>query len=374
MGHHRMRRRLLTAAVALLACAIALCGGFLLWCQWSRAHGRNMPDVLLAQRTLRRWLVDDDFMSLVAALRASPDATFATTWDGGRNVALSRTLFEPREMYGQPRYVYRPGIGVSYVVVWSGLFFQGLTMADEDRTLRPAVTAALDRCDTVLRVHFTLDTHGFKPTTPAAADAPSMLFLGDSFTEGLWTPPEDTFVGRFARRLAAERIPAAVFNLGVDGYGALEMAWSLDRYAQELNARIAIAGVFPNDVDTDYPSVVRGEAAPGAWLQFFTQIEHLRDRCRAGGIRLVVLAIPSREQFDTLLGHDDFQSRLSAWCRENGLTCLDPREDIQRAGAGSVYLPWDPHFSMEGHRVVAEFLWRSTAAIVSDTFAEPRGG
>ena len=53
-------------------------------------------------------------------------------------------------------------------------------------------------------------------------DWPTVLFVGDSFTEGLDVASADTFVNVFGRHMKDGGLPGTAVNAGVNGYGALE--------------------------------------------------------------------------------------------------------------------------------------------------------
>jgi hypothetical protein len=62
---------------------------------------------------------------------------------------------------------------------------------------------------------------GFRDRGPReitlVSSTPRLLFIGDSFTEGIGVPYEDTFVGLLAERLGKERVD--VLNAAVASYG-----------------------------------------------------------------------------------------------------------------------------------------------------------
>ena len=75
---------------------------------------------------------------------------------------------------------------------------------------------------------------GFKSDSiksiPALADHPRILFIGDSFTEGLGIEHAETFVGRIEAALAKEGVE--VFNAGVSSY-SLVIYWRKTKYLIE---------------------------------------------------------------------------------------------------------------------------------------------
>ena len=85
----------------------------------------------------------------------------------------------------------------------------------------------------VISTHITFETDkfGFKKTDfPNKEGNKAVIFLGDSFTEGLFTPPSKTFSNLFGIMMQKNNFQAIPVNMGVNGYSALEMAWMLENY------------------------------------------------------------------------------------------------------------------------------------------------
>lgn len=78
------------------------------------------------------------------------------------------------------------------------------------------------------------DSLGFKSdgvkNTPAVSDRRRILFIGDSFTEGLGFEHRETFVGRIAEALAEQDVE--VFNAGVSSYSPI-IYWRKTKYLIE---------------------------------------------------------------------------------------------------------------------------------------------
>ena len=134
---------------------------------------------------------------------------FETVWDYDQTTHLSKDLFVPAEMYGVAKYHYRPGVRALNAVVWTGLNLRRFCLMDT-----PLIQQALQRCDVITQTAFQIDRYGFKPTGFAVSpEDPSVFFLGDSFTEGLYTAPEATFVSRFGRRMKDQSLPVSYTHL-----------------------------------------------------------------------------------------------------------------------------------------------------------------
>jgi len=59
-----------------------------------------------------------------------------------------------------------------------------------------------------------------------------------------------------------------------------------------------------------------------------------------------------------------FQDRVKMWAEERQLRFLDPREYFDKVGSNDVYLSWDPHFSIEGHKKYADYLAAHIADVI----------
>jgi hypothetical protein len=156
---------------------------------------------------------------------ADPTDPFHTVWDTTDSVKLSRAEFVPTEMYGRMKDRYQPLLRYVDAEVWSGFDRQRLSALDT-----PEIRAAVRRCRVFRSVFIETDEHGFKRTAfPLRPGEPVVLFLGDSFTEGLDVASPDTFVSLFGERMRREGLPGIPVNAGVNGYGTLEECWTAAR-------------------------------------------------------------------------------------------------------------------------------------------------
>lgn len=358
------RLRLLSLAVVtsiaiILACALVLA---------AVAYGRRtLTDVPLLSRyaLARRLFHSDGYTALIDAVTRSESNRFDTVYDFDEAVALSRDRFIPTDMYGELKYRNRPDIEALELDVWSGLRRESMSIV-----ATPEVRAALRRCHVFSQRLLSFDEHGFRKTEFAArAGEPSVLFVGDSFTEAAQVPSDESFANQFGRALRDAGLDAVPLNAGVDGYGTLEESWIVERYAAAVHARVVVDTLFPNDVHTEYEKVVRGEDVPERnYENMFASLERMRQRCLAERIELVISLMPTREQVDAPVPPTVFQDRVSAWCRLHGLRVLDPLARFRRNGGRRLYLPGDPHLSEAGHREYAAFLFEELRALLAQTF------
>lgn len=337
------------------------CGTLVAYIKWAEYTGHNVVFLLREQPLIKAVFTRPEFVELTRVVAQGRENRFVTTWDYDQGIALSTDMFVSEEMFGEQKYRYRPNIGVHNLIVWSGLYRQGLAIP-----ATPEISAALARNRLLYDAYFETDDHGFKKTeftwTP---DSYTVFFLGDSFTEGLWVTSAETFVNLVGQRLQSTIPSVTPINLGVDGYSALEMDWMLERFAPELHPRMAIVNLFPNDVSADYVKVIKGDNVPEANYQHMLYyLGRMRDFCATQNIELVVAVLPSKEQLAELRGFSAFQDRVRAWCEGQNLPFLDPRDYFASVGADRLYISWDCHLSPAGHEAYAQFLEQQLASLL----------
>lgn len=109
-----------------------------------------------------------------------------------------------------------------------------------------------------------------------------------------------------------------------------------------------------------------------AWPRAERHLNLLREAVAADGAQLVVMVIPdavqvdpAAQQFVHSLGYEVDPAWLTrscrttaaveAWCREQGIPCLDLLDDFRQASV-PLYYPQDSHFNPAGHQLTAELL------------------
>lgn len=366
-----MRKRLIFyIGAALISCILIVFSAYIviiICLKWSEytGHNFNLSDELQENKIIKKLFIKEDYKQLMIAISQSKKDTFNTTWDFNSAFALSKDMFINTEMFGMPKYRYRPRLGIYNVRVWNGLVYQPVAMV-----ATPEVTALLKKNKVIHNVFFETDDNGLKKTAftwdPTSL---TILFLGDSFTEGWWVATENTFVNLFGRQLKSNGIRATPINLGVLGYSVLEEAWMFEHYAPLFHPKIAVFNLFPNDVHWDFLSVLKGKNIPESnYNEMFGYLQRIEDFCKIHNILPIISVIPPKEQFGTLRGYSVFQDRVKAWAEARGLTYLDPRNYFDTIGADKIYFPWDAHFSPEGHKYYADFLYQKLAPLIKEKF------
>jgi len=328
-----------------------------------RIHGIDPPHHLRNSPIIRRLFTNRRYRQLLAVATELDRDRFRTVWDFNEGVALSRSLFAPTEMFGHPKYTYLPNLELCYARVWTGVYYQPLIAPETDR-----ISELLPRCHTDRLICFAMDAHGFKnDDSDYATGGPTVLFIGDSFTEGLWVAKQDAFPQRVGVLLSQHHMGTRTLNLGVNGYSVLEMRWVLEHFTPELTPRVAIMSLFPNDVATDYYAAI----PDSSYQNMFAELDATIQFAHEHGVSLLISIIPDKEQFTVHKDDLDFQRRVTTWCAEHGAKCLDPYHFMASHGGEKLYLPWDPHITEEGHRVLAEFLLPEISALLGHSAEAP---
>jgi hypothetical protein len=358
-----LRRRSLFALAALvLSTTLATAAGLGIYLLAERPSYRRLGSLRQA-RLVRAYLLNPGLRRFARTLAAQdPRADlFTTLWDIDTGVLLSRHMYRSITMDGAPKYMYKPNLKkIGFRMRASGLRWN---METEDT---PAIRAALADLDTPFMVAASYDRHGFRNGDPDLADgcAVRTLFLGDSFTDGLWVNDADTFVNVFGR-LVRERAGVALcpVNAGVNGYGPAEEAYVLEHYFEEIGSpAVVFVMFFPNDVDADYDAVMKGTLAARErrWRDSLDHIARIERFVSARGARLVLAAIPPAEQVFDHGSQEYYQQVLSAFCAQAGIQFVNLIDRLTTPESRRLFLDWDPHFTPRGHRIVAEALYDET--------------
>ncbi len=99
-------------------------------------------------------------------------------------------------------------------------------------------------------VRYTFDQEGFRESgTVPTADARTVLFIGDSFTQGFGVSPDETFAAVTCTQLATRGINARCLNAGVSGYGTAHELRLLQTLLarDDLHIDAVVFQVLPNN-------------------------------------------------------------------------------------------------------------------------------
>lgn len=316
---------------------------------------------------VRSYLFDPRLRRLVQAI-AEEDADLgelATVWDTNSSALLSRRLFQNVDMNAAHKYMYKPNLRKLMFRTGPAGLDQEIETEDS-----PEIRKALQEVDTSF-VAASYDRFGFRRVdTDLTRDCEAhVLFLGDSFTDGMWVNDSDTFVNRYGH-LARERSNLRVcpVNAGVNGYGSPEEAYVLEHSFEAAGQpRVVFVMYFANDVDADYAAVIDGTVVDGArkWTESLSYLRQAAQFSRQHGATLVLAAIPPVEQLSRPSTRKNYQDVLRRFCETETIPFIDLLVTFGALNQQGLYWDWDPHFTPRGHEVLADILYRETKAMLA---------
>jgi hypothetical protein len=230
-----------------------------------------------------------------------------------------------------------------------------------------------------------------------------IAILGDSVTLGADLPPDLAYPQRLEARFRAEGRRVEVMNVALWGWSTRQERIAWERIARTYHPDQAVLAVCLNDI----PELFNNVSRPPQWLAslhersalvrvlvnaegreidsverlfaepdsprvrkamdgFFDEVRELRRDVEDDGARLAVIVFPFRFQVMPGAPPPVVQQRIAAFCRSEGLRCLDLLPAMSRVGA-SVFQDYD-HLSRSGAGFVADTLYASGLLAT----AEPR--
>jgi lysophospholipase L1-like esterase len=359
------RRRILVVAALLTSTTVALSVSAGIYMLLERPRYRLLGSLRQAGLVCA-YLMSPPLRRFARTLGAQDPKTdlFATLWDTNTGVLLSRRMFREVTMDGALKYGYKPGLHKLGFRTGTGRFHWNMETEDT-----PSIHAALAELDTPFMVTASYDSNGFRRVDPELATgcAVHALFLGDSFTDGLWVSDADTFVSAYGR-IVRERSGASLcpVNAGVNGYGSAEEAYVFENGFESAGRPLVVFVMFfANDVDADYDSVVRGTLPDRGhrWDDSLRQLGRMKQFANAHGAVLVIAAIPTSDQVFSHVSQEYYQRVLREFSEQEGIRFVNLIDYFDADEARSFYWDWDPHFTPRGHRAVAEALYAETAGL-----------
>lgn len=318
---------------------------------------------------VRAYLFDPKFRRLVELMDEEDslqDDVFASVWDTSEGVLLSRKLFHPVEMYGVQKYMYNPGLKKLAFAIDVDGFTRFFEMVD---------TLALRRA--ILDLHpthiyaATYDQFGFRRVDAELTEHCSVrvMFLGDSFTDGVYMDDRETFVNRYGH-LVRDRghVAACPINTGVDGYGSIEEAYVLEHYYEAVGRpRVAVVMHFPNDVDVDENTVIDGTIKDSSrkWADDVSYLRRITEFSRQHGVTVVLVAIPLARQAADPSTRKNYQDILRRFCEQERIAFIDLLDPLSLFDVDEVYVKGDVHWTVRGHEAVAEVLYERTKELLA---------
>lgn len=232
-----------------------------------------------------------------------------------------------------------------------------------------------------------------------------IAILGDSVTLGAELTPQEAFPQLLEARFAADGQRTEVMSVALWGWSTRQERTAWQKIARAYHPDQAVLAVCLNDI----PELQNNLARPPAWLvalderlalvrllidpqgreidsverlfsdpdaprvrealaRFFDEVRALRRDVEQDGAGFAVVVFPFRFQVEPRAPRPVVQQRISDFCRDERLPCLDLLPTIARQGAAA-FRDYD-HLSPSGHSLVADTLRASGLLVQSE--ADPK--
>ena len=287
--------------------------------------------VLRRFKPIKIYLHNEKIHKLAAlASKDEEQGVFETISDSSDRVFLSRKEFDVVEMYGQTRYRYKPYLRkMAFGVQAEGRIWE-FEMLENEEALRFS-----SQLKTLAVKIASFDQNGFRKTdfNLDSKCKETILFVGDSFTEGLFVGDRETFVNHFGHLINAEREDLICpINGGVNGYSALEESFVIENNFEKFRYHTVFLMHFPNDIYSDCSKVIynSAEGFETGWRENFFYMNKIAQFCKLHGITLIVVAIHPNVQLNTPATKRNYQDRLKAFCDESKIYFIDLFEDFKK--------------------------------------------
>jgi HEAT repeat protein len=313
------------------------------------------------------------------------------------------------------------GLGLAVSVAFLALLEGGARFLERGRPPRPKVAAYIWDWDDLMPGGFYVmksDGTGWPPweefngdglrdrTRPHEKpdDLIRVAILGDSVTLGAELRPERAYPQLMEQRLAAEGRRVEVMSVALWGWSTRQERIAWHRIARLYHPDHVILAVCLNDI----PELFNNLERPPRWLmqlhehsalvrllvnaegreidnverlfkdpdsrrvrealeRFFDEVRALRSEIGRDGASLALVVFPFRFQVEKKAPPPVVQGRILAFCRAEGLQCLDLLPTIAHVGP-QAFLDYD-HLSQSGATLVADTLLAS--GLIPEGSSEP---
>lgn len=234
--------------------------------------------------------------------------------------------------------------------------------------------------------HF--DNNGFRKNNLVnTKNLPNILFLGDSYSEGLYVKDNETFVYNLGHLMDIANYGYPI-NAGCNGYGTVNEFLILKEYYARLKIKMVFLLHCFNDVINSQDIVFSGKSPDlkKAWDENFKLLNSINEFCRQNNIVFVIYAYCNLFQFinPEIESRKNYQEKLKVFCSQNNIAFIDLFDDIkkelkldpvkckkvkkdtilndndfyeQKFGE-NIFIPYDDHLSPYGHKIFAQALWQ----------------
>jgi acyl-CoA thioesterase I len=190
-----------------------------------------------------------------------------------------------------------------------------------------------------------------QPAAGSPAAPPRIVFLGDSLTAGLGVAPAQAYPALIEQRLRAEGYPHEIVNAGVSGDtsagGLRRLDWSLAGHVEvlvlALGGNDALRGLAPSDLEKNLGTIV--------------------ERARGRGVSVLVAGMEAPPNFGDNYTRQ-FRGVYTAIAKAYGVPLI-PFLLAGVAGNPALNQPDGIHPNPEGHRIIADLVWRQLGPMLA---------
>lgn len=190
-----------------------------------------------------------------------------------------------------------------------------------------------------------------QPAAGSPAAPPRIVFLGDSLTAGLGVAPAQAYPALIEQRLRAEGYPHEIVNAGVSGDtsagGLRRLDWSLAGHVEvlvlALGGNDALRGLAPSDLEKNLGTIV--------------------ERARGRGVSVIVAGMEAPPNFGDNYTRQ-FRGVYTAIAKVYGVPLI-PFLLAGVAGNPALNQPDGIHPNPEGHRIIADLVWRQLGPMLA---------
>ncbi len=315
---------------------------------------------------------------------------------GGDYEHLSRKLFDFPTISGEKTFIHKPNLKklMTIIPIEEGMNVKCINFSlPYDQKLKNLIYDMVINSTGEENLKYfqfaaaEFDNNGFrKNSQPDSKNLPHILFVGDSYTEGLYVNDNETFVDRMRVIMDHEKFAYPV-NGGSNGYGTINEFLIIKEYAARLNIKSVILIHSFNDIINSQEIVFKGSHPDlnKAWDKNLSIISSINEFCKSSNMKFVIASFPNLFQYinPDIESKKNYQDRLKDFCKSKNIFFIDIYDEIndrlklneeklkkknrseilfengfyeQNLGE-NIYLPFDDHLSAYGHKVFAEILW-----------------
>lgn len=178
------------------------------------------------------------------------------------------------------------------------------------------------------------DQYGFRKTGISNdKKLPVILFVGDSFTEGLYIADDKTFA-HVSGVIFYDKDFGYSVNGGVNGYSAFEIPYVLENFADKINPKMVVFTHSPADLtenDNETNDLLSGkisfEDKFRLWNENYNRLNKIYNYCIKKNISFVITLYPDCSQIINYGKWGDsrknFQEKIKNYCKNKNILCLD---------------------------------------------------